>query len=299
MKIKNDEKGAIFIEACVVIPLLMVVMLMLLFLINVFVVQSFVQYGLNQTVNELGNYTYYLNYLGIIDWSNSTNESLKNKTDQNKKDYEKTKSAYNSVVSAISDTKEAANNVQAVADGSLSMDQINKCITGVNTASNSIETATGNVKDVWEMVKGYAANPSELIDRIKSQFLLEAKDGAHTFLGAFLGKIMLNRYVSSDFLEGCGVVSTAYNGSMKKGEYMSGIGGMDFSHSSFLGGNDSRQIDLVVYYRIRFPFNLCGWFGIDEGPLYDNSLLVVQRAAGYGWINGDGKGKGKDNYNKS
>ncbi|MCM1579378.1 MAG: hypothetical protein NC078_11330 [Ruminococcus sp.] len=298
MKIKDNEKGAIFIEACVVIPLLMVVMLLFVFLINLFVVQSFVQYGLNQTVNELGNYTYYLNYLGIIDLSNKANDNLNAATEQNKKDYKTFEDTYNSVVKAINDGQTTVNDIQAAANDPLNID-IDGFITGVNTAADSIDTAAGNVKESWGLIKGYASNPTELLSRLKSQAFLELKSGTHSVLGALLGKMMLNRYVSEDFLSGCGVVSTSYNGTMKSGSYMTGIDGMDFSRSSFLGGDGSRQIDLVVYYRIKFPFNLTGWFGVTEGPLYDNSLLVVQRAAGYGWINGDSSGKGKDAYNKS
>lgn len=76
MKLRKNEKGALFIEAAIVLPFMMIFMLLFVYLINIFVVQSLVQYGLNQTVNELGNYTYYLNYVGLIDASNNTNDRL-------------------------------------------------------------------------------------------------------------------------------------------------------------------------------------------------------------------------------
>lgn len=302
MKFSENENGAIIIEATVVIPLLMVVMLLFIYLVNIFVVQSLVQYGLNQTVNELGNYTYYLNYLGLIDLSNSADGALKKATKQNEDDIKTVTAAYSSVVDTLSGAGQAAGNFgDAFDDLSDGFDaneliaNIKKCVSGVVDVKDQAIESKGKVMEVWDMVKNFAKNPTQLLMQLSSQLFAELKDAGHSLLGGFLGKIMLEKYIDNAILENCGVVSTEYNGTLKKGEYLSGISGIDFTHSNFLGGEGSRQIDLIVYYRIKFPFNLSGWAIGNDGPLYDNSLLVVQRASGYGWINGDGKGKSEYN----
>lgn len=299
MNIFKDQEGAVFIEAAVILPLLMVVMLLFLYLINIFVVQSLVQYGLNQTVNELGNYTYYLSYIGLVDWSNDQNGKLKVETQELRKDIDKVTDSYNKVVAAINSGKktldagnEAVENIKNIQSGGLDMGFVNDFISGVNETKDNISTAKDSVTESWDMIKGYAENPSELLSLLKSQALLETKDFAQSILGALLGKIMLNKYIGTDILNGCGVVSTSYNGQMTGGEYLTGIDGMDFSASTFLGSDDSRVIDIIVVYRIKFPFNVSKWFSVESGPLYDNSLLIAQRAIGYGWINGDNEADG-------
>lgn len=292
MSLIKNEKGAIFIEAAVVIPLLMVVMMLFVYLINIFIVQSLVQYSLNQTVNELGNYTYYLDYVGMIEWSDSTNGKLANDTEKLRSDIDKVSTAYNDVVSALNSGKTT---LEQVNTGNLTIDGIKTFVAGASETKGKIETAKGSVSDVWSIVKQYAANPMELVELLKSQALLEAKNLGHSLIGALLGKMMMDKYIDADILEGCGVVSTSYNGTLSNDEYLKGIDGMDFSASSFLGSDDTRVIDLVVVYRIKFPFNLSGFLNIESGPLYDNSLLIVQRAVGYGWVNGDATAKGKYN----
>lgn len=294
MKLRKNEKGALFIEAAIVLPFMMIFMLLFVYLINIFVVQSLVQYGLNQTVNELGNYTYYLNYIGLIDASNNTNDRLKKATDQLQTDINNVNKAFNDLTGALNKGHETIDEINTAAQAP-SADNIKACVSGVIATKNSVITAKDSITTVWNTIKDYAKNPSKLFEMLKSQALLEIKDAGHSLVGGLLGKAMMDKYVSSDFLTNCGVVSTTYNGKMSSDEYLTGISGMDFTGSNFLGDDDSRVIDIVVVYRIKFPFNLSGMTGAEEGPLYDNSLLIVQRAVGYGWINGDNSGDGKYN----
>lgn len=295
MRFKKDQSGAIFIEAIVIIPLILILMLVVVFMINIFVVQSIVQYGLNQTVNELGNYTYFMEYLGIVDWSNSVNEKTAADREKLNKDISMISNAYTSVSKAIESSKSTVEEIKNIDYGNTDeiMNNINTIVTGVKETGGTISEAKDSVSSAWDMVKGYIDDPSALIQLLKSQLIAEGKNELHHLIGGLLGKIMLGKYVDSSFLEGCGVVSTNYNGKMQSSDYTSGIKGMDFSNSSFLGGDESRVIDIVVVYRIKFPCNLSFFsFGSDDDdPMYRNSLLIVQRAGGYGWINGDGSGK--------
>lgn len=296
MKLVKDESGAVFLEAAVVIPLLMVVMLLFVFLLNLFIVHSVVQYGLNQTVNELGNYTYFLEYAGVVDWSNDMNAQTAETREEFKRDFDMVTEAYTNVTAAVSSGSEVVNNVKNADVSSLSLDDIKTIVEGVKKTGNDAKTAAGSVKNVWEKVKVYIEDPSKLVGMLKDLLKSEIKDSVHSLLGGLLGKLMMGRYTSETFLTGCGVVSTNYNGKMSSSEYITGIKGMDFSKSSFLGDDNSRIIDIVVVYRVKFPFNVSFMAGGDEdSALYKNSMLIVQRAGGYGWTNGDDKGKSEYN----
>lgn len=297
MKRKSDQRGALLIEAAVVLPIIMILMLLFVYLINLFTVYSLVQYSLNQTVNELGNYTYYLSYLGIIDWSRDTNKKLNEETKELRVDVDMVVNAYSSIETMIGSGQDTLGDIQELANGNFNMDQLKQCASGIMNVKNQTDTVGKNVSSVWEMVKGFANNPASLLSLLKSQLFSEMKDTIHNVMGAIIGKAMFSKYVDNAVLEGCGVVSTDYDGS---NVYTPGIAGMDFSRSSFLGDDDSRVIDIVVYYRIRFPFNFSKFIpSLDSDSIIGrNSMLITQRAVGYGWIDGDGKGNAEYNGEK-
>lgn len=322
-KTKN-EKGSVVIEASLILPVLLVFLMMFVYLINMFIVQTMVQYALNQTVNELGNYTYILNEVGFVDWLNNEKDKDNEKTNELKNNASQLIDTYDKVMDLCDDTKETGsdveNTVNNISEGNVDIEQIKSTINGLSSYKEELSGTASSAKRSWGIIKTYAKNPSKLLEQLVSQGKLELINAGGGLLGAFLGKIMMYNYADEDFLANSGVVSTDYNGTKKVGEYNTGVDGMDFSASMLLGDSvtsnkeknknniasglepnknksDSRVIDIIVYYRIKFPFNITKLFPVDESSsLYDNSFLVVQRATGYGWINGDGSGK--DEYNE-
>lgn len=301
---RNDEDGAIFLEACVVIPLLMVVMFVFVTVINIFIVQSYVQYGLNQTVNELGSYTYYLNAVGIIDWSNNANQELINQTAQGWKDIDQIKGTakdigdtYDTLMDSINGAGEELNDL---GNGDINLGELRDLVSGFKCSGQQLDKTKGSIEDSWKTIQGYVKDPAKLIRFLKGQLLVELKQGGHMLIGAFLGKAMMYRYSNDEVLKGLGVVSLDYDGKKTEDQYNAGIDGMSFLYSNFLGGVGSRQIDIIVTYKVKFPVNvskvLPGITNKPENPLYYNSFMIRQRAAGYGWVNGDGKGE--EEYNK-
>ncbi len=274
----DNEKGALFVEGAIVLPMIMILMMIFMYMVNIFVVQTYIQYALNQTVSELGNYTEYLNYLGIIDISNDINSNLKKASITSQDNIKKVSDTFNGIVGMFNENDNLENS---------------EASTPINW--NTLFSSSGTVQEFYSMATEYKNKPFSLLVQLISGPGISLADGVHQYLGAALGKMMMFKYADNDMIKNLGVVSCDYNGYSSAG-YLEGIDGLDFSGSSFLGNEDSRIIDIIVVYRIKFPVNIARFAGADEGSkLYNNSLCVVQRATGYGWINGDGKAKGSYN----
>lgn len=72
---KDKEKGAISVEACIILFIFMFGMLALLGMINMVRGQIIVQNTLNQTAKEVSQYSYIVYRMGYLDYLRATNEN--------------------------------------------------------------------------------------------------------------------------------------------------------------------------------------------------------------------------------
>lgn len=318
MQNNSKERGSLLLEAAMVLPFILAIFSLLVYFINMFIIESYIQYGLNQAANEIGGYTYYLEYLGL-------NDQLRSLHSSNKENGEKIDSEVKKFTTAADDIKKASEDVsgtygklqslwgEAQCETSnmtsienLTIDDLYKLAgiaqeasDSVNQSAESAKKAASSTKEAFEALKRYAKDPMYVINLIIGQAKSELTDVVHQLVGNVLGKILIEKYVNDGYLIAAGVVSTEYNGTLSGDQYNSGVCGLDFRGSTFLADDDCRVVDLVVSYRIKFPVNLAKF--ANEGTIiHDNSILIVQRAACYGWVNGDNSSPkdNKDEYNK-
>lgn len=265
---KNDENGAMFVEAAIVLPFFMIAVLSFISLISLYTVHSKMQYAITQTSNEVATYCYFYSYLGIRD----VNGEIQ---DINNKNLGSTDKALNNMISII--------NTSSSVMGLLSNDADNIKNGDLSGLQNSAGIYTKNFNDIKDNGEQLANYTQSLLDDPK--LIIKWVLGFCTNSAVENGKSALGSYLLYPALTYKYLGYESGNGSKDDFLKKMGISNMSFTNSSLLPeieGSKSlnnRVIDVIVTYDYTLPFSVL--------PGEASTFHIVQRAVSLSWGDGD------------
>ncbi len=224
---KNDA-GSVTVEACLVLPVFLIVILSLAYFIKIFYTYNMVQASLSEVARRIGNFSYFYYVSGLKDYS----DALSLQAEQAGNELEKQKNTVLDAVGSFNDTFTGMG--QAFSTGEL--DSIQQVIDGMDSMGE-------NTKEVEALVQSIIADPKAelrlLMTVLAQKLSYEATKGlvcliAKGDLGAELDKRVLG--------DGDGASLLGIKGGKK---------GLDFTQSNVFG--DRETLEFVVHYSVDVP----------------------------------------------
>ncbi|MGN0638481.1 MAG: TadE/TadG family type IV pilus assembly protein [Huintestinicola sp.] len=269
---KKDERGAMFVEAALVLPIFMIAVLSFISLISLYTVHSKMQYAITQTSNEVATYSYFYSYLGLRE-VNGKVQQINN--------------------SNLKTTDNAIGNMIGIIDASSSViSSLSKDVSGIGSGEINVENFGDNIdfnsyKENFSSIENDAESLGQYIDALLNDPKLIIKwilgycaNSALENGKAALGSYLLYPALTYKYL--------GYNGGDKEA-FLSrmGISNIDFSNSSLLpeiSGDanksiNNRVVDVIVTYDYTLPFTIL--------PKEASTFHIVQRAVSLSWGEGD------------
>lgn len=268
MNVKSDERGAMFVEAALVLPFFMIAVLSFISLISLYTVHSKMQYAITQTSNEVATYCYFYSYLGL----RKVNGEVQ---DINNKNLTSTDNAIGNMISVIDTSSSVmgmlSNDVNNIKNGNFS---------DIQSSADIYSKNFNDIKDNTEQLANYTQSllddPKLIIKWVLGFCTNSAIENGKAALGSYLLYPTLTyKYLGYE------------SGKGSKDEFLSkmGISNVSFSNSSLLpeiDGNKSlnnRVIDVIVTYDYTLPFSVL--------PKEASTFHIVQRAVSLSWGDGD------------
>ncbi|HOQ01205.1 MAG TPA: TadE/TadG family type IV pilus assembly protein [Acetivibrio clariflavus] len=257
----KKSKGALTVEATIIMPLFICVILSFALFIKIVYTQNIIQHAINETANELAVYSYLYSVSGL----QKLHDNVKDKLEENSKPAEEQ-------INSIVDTLNYLNNAK---------DAVKKAYKDLN--NNDLEKLESDLEDIKDLSKEVALKGKDLKDKLeialknpKDQVIAYASllaNGAFEDLKGELAapvvRLMCKKHIGSDEIDA--------DKRLKSLGVVNGLSGLDFSETKIL--NDKKNIDIIVRYKVES--------GLPINFLPD--LYFIQRAKVRAWLNGDGK----------
>lgn len=260
MKRVRNEGGSITVEATISLTAFMFAIVTILTIVNICIVQARISYALNSTAKEISQYSYLYSLTGL-------NDAQKAAYDNGKQSTEK-------VVSVLSDVNEVYNeiqNLQAIGETKVSVNNIDSILSAWDSAAGSAEKIENAGSSLENTLSDIASDPKNLMFGLVKMAASETMDLAKSrLIAAPLAKVMMKKHLVNEkggdvnaYLKFLRVVPGA------SGSYLDGL---DFSQSHlFPNGSNSIKINvsydvkLIALLPIDFKFHFnqsavtCGW----------------------------------------
>lgn len=246
MKRRNrSEKGAIIVEASLVLPIFMFAIIAILFIVNLCTAQAKIQIAINNTAKEISQYSYLYSLTGINNFQADA--------------YEKGEASAGTANQFIDGFKDFTSNMENGLSGDMDYSNISDVIKNCGNDYKSMEEALKTISDdPKSFAMGFAyALADEGIEHIKSQ------------LAVPMARMLCKKHLSAgdippeQYLKKLGIVP-------KNGSYYDGI---DFSSSRLFPHGTDNSIIIVAKYQLQV-INILG---------IDIKFNFVQTASTTGW----------------
>jgi len=258
--IKN-RKGALTVEAAIVMPLFICVILSFALFIKIVYTQSVVQHAINETANELSVYSYLYSVSGAQKLHDDAKDYLKDKS-------KLAQEQINSTVDALGTLGNTKKSIEEASE-SLKNADIEKLTKDIEDIKNLSEENIANGKALKEKLDAAVKNPKQQIISFASLLAQGAFEDSKGALVSPLIRVMCKKHIESDELNA--------DERLKRLGVVNGLSGLDFSETRIL--YDKENIDIIVRYKVEsgLPIN------------YLPELYFIQRANVRAWLDGDGK----------
>lgn len=250
----KKEKGAVIVEATLVIPIFVMLVITIMWVANLCTAQAKIQVAINSSAKEIASYSYLYGLTGVNDYRKQLANAGKEST--------------------------------ATVDNAI--DGIGQVFTGLGQAGEcGQQLVNGNLDDVYAGIKDSYKNTNDGVSKINISYEYIKKDPKSFLIG--LGKASasvgidyvtscaagaLGKFFSEKHLTPDGMSANAY---LKKLGVVGGFDGIDFSHSQFCmsGGNDivvvaQYQLSPIKFFNINVEYNIVqtartkAWFGFSD-----------------------------------
>lgn len=245
--IKN--KGAMTLEAALVLPVLLCAFFTVIFLIKAVFTVEMVQHALDETAAEIASAGYIYHISGIRDMHDTARNNINDKSDLFKDQINSVFESYNSFTGLV--------------------DNIDKGIAGVPDSAELIQQAEENFGSMLNHAETAVSDPINELKAIACFIAGDSFNDAKTQLFTPVVKLYMKKYLVTDSMPDA-------DKRLKILSISDGFAGLDFSESTFLSDR-KENIDIIVKYRIDLPLP----FRFTDG------LVIVQRARVKAWMGGD------------
>lgn len=258
--IKN-RKGALTVEAAIVMPLFICVILSFALFIKIVYTQSIVQHALNETANELSVYSYLYSASGAQKLHDSAKDYVEDKS-------KLAQEQINSTVDALGTLGNTKKSIEEARDDLKNAD-IEKLSKDIGEIKDLSKENIANGKALKDKLDAVVKNPKQQIITFASFLAQGAFEDSKGALVSPVIRVMCKKHIASDELDA--------DRRLKSLGVVNGISGLDFSETKIL--YDKENIDIIVRYKVEsgLPIN------------YLPELYFIQRANVRAWLDGDGK----------
>lgn len=250
--IGKDEKkrrGAMTLEAALVLPLLLCAFLSIIFIIKAVCAYELVNHALNETASEIASASYIYHISGIRDIHDTARNNLLDKSE-----------VFKGQLGSVFDTYNSLKSIKS---------SLGQGLQGIEDSTALLRNADQSFNAMLDSAESAASDPTEELKSIACYIASGAFDDAKTQLFTPVLKLTMKKYFITEDI-------TDADERLKLLNVEGGFSGLNFSESSFLADQDE-NIDIVVQYRIRLPLPvqfIPGW-------------NVMQRVKVKAWMGGD------------
>jgi len=271
----NSERGAITVEASIVLPLFICVVISIAFLIRVVHTHQVIQHAISNTAGEMASsgYLYYVS--GLQEIHDSIRGEIDNKADIFRKHLSSVLEAYGDLYGFSGTTGNMFDLTEFPGSNSGFQDFPG----GTENSADDFNYIRNNFSNLEDVLNKIADNP---LDEFKSIAFFAAQgmfENIKTDLCIPIVKLYMEKYLHS-------VGGRDADSRLKGLNIVGGLNGLDFSRSSFFE-DQSNDIDIIVEYEMEIPMP------VKILP----KLLITQRAVAKAWLSGKAGGTGSGENN--
>lgn len=261
---KDNERGAIIVEATLSLTFFVFAIIMLLSIVDICYVQSKMAVAVNSTAKEISQYTYLYGLTGL----NEKHANLYNQSENSRTTIDNTVNGVTSLYGSLTSLGGTVSDV--ISQPEQLLDKYDEISQSINQNIDDVKDSSGKIQSEIEKI---AENPNDFILGCAKLLGSNAIDKGKTeLIVAPLAKVLIKKHLvnSSDgdtesFLKHLHVIPSG-------GKYLNGI---DFSHSSICQ-NGSEEIKVIAEYDIQV-IKLLG---------VDFKMHFVQCGATKAWMSG-------------
>lgn len=247
-----DRKGAMTVEAALILPLVLCAFFTVVFIIKTVCTFGLIQHAIDETASEIAASSYIYHISGIRDIHDTVRDGINDRS-----------SEISGQIGSVIDAYDALSSIGSSVR--------NRGPKGVQDDIKAIQDAKHSFSEIFEQSGHIMSDPLDELKSIAFYIAGGAFDDIKTQLYLPVVRLYMKKYLASEAypdadsrLRALGVVN--------------GFSGLDFSSSSFLADRDE-NIDIVVRYRVKLPLPF---------RFYDD-MEFVQRAKVKAWMGGDEK----------
>ena len=244
-----NRKGAMTLEAALVLPVLLCAFFSVVFLIKAVYTYEMVQHALDETASEIASAGYIYHVSGIRDFHDTVRNGMDDKSE-----------LFKGQVGTVFDTYSSLKNIKT---------GLGQGLPSISDSADLLVNAGQNFENIFNDAEAAVNNPLEELKSIACYISSGAFDNAKTQLFTPIVKLYIKKYLVTEGTRDVDKRLRALNVS-------GGFDGMDFSESSFLADREE-NIDIVVRYRLKLPLPI----------QFSSGLEFVQRAKVKAWMGGD------------
>lgn len=255
------NKGALTVEAAIVLPIFICAIFTIGFLIKIIYVHEVVQHAITESATELASYSYLYSKSGLKGINDSIEEGAQEDSQQVKSDIGTVTKAYKAFGDFAAKIPKSKEEIEDVS---------------LHETEEGFQNLMGNLQDVKDRVKEIGEDPS---GTTKTYIGAGIGEGYKVLKVHMLKLIRFNmvKYLRTDDID-------SGNVRLENLGVVGGINGLDFSKSSLFSASDGSEgsagkedIDIIVRYKFDFKLPI---------PIIKN-VNIIQRATVRGWMNGD------------
>jgi len=279
----SNEKGAVTVEASIVLPLFICVIISIAFLIRVVHTHEVIQHAISNTAAEMAfsSYLYYIS--GLQESHDSIQDEISDKAGIFRKHL-------STVLEAYGELK----NFSGAAQNMFDHTELPNSVTGLQGWPNGIDGFERGFDQIQDSFKNLENVLKEIVDDPLAEFKSIAFFAAQglfedikTELCIPIVKLYMKKYLSDrEEIEA--------DRRLKRLNIVDGLNGLDFSRSSFFE-DQNNDIDIIVEYKMEIPVPI---------KIFPE-LAITQRAVAKAWLGGnsigadseeDNEGNNEENY---
>lgn len=243
------RKGAMTVEAALVLPLLLCAFLSIVFIIKAVYAYELINHALNETASEIASSSYIYNVSGLRDLHDTVRNGMNDKSE-----------VFAGQIGSVFDTFNSLKSVKR---------SMGQGLQGVEDSAALLQDADRSFSDLINSAKATASDPLEELKSIVCYIARGTFDDVKTQLFTPVVKLYMRKYFITEDIKDA-------DQRLKLLNIEEGFSGLDFSESSFLSDRDE-NIDIVVQYTIRLPLPV----------QFIHGLNITQRVKVKAWMSGD------------
>lgn len=248
------EKGAVIVEATLVIPMFIFLVITIMWVANLCTAQAKIQIAINSAAKEISSYSYLYGLTGL----NEKRATLKDKGTEG------TVTA-NEVISGVKDIFSGLSSVSDSGQQALN-GNLNDAYTDAEDGFSQLGTGSDSLNSAYEAIK---KDPKSFMVSLGNASANIAVDAGSSYLSGAMGKYFSEKHLNTS--------TVSANDYLKKLGVVNGFDGINFSHSRFcIGGSDDivivaeYQLSPIKFFNIDVKYNIVqtgrtkAWFGVSQ-----------------------------------